>query len=450
MLYGKCYTRWKNIWTDGIFGVITGDALGSSVQFEERAAVAKHPVTDMRENETFHLPAGSWTDDSSLTLALLDSICKTDRLDLRHIMNCFVDWLDHGAYTPYGYAYDIGTGTLQAINAYKQGRDPYQCGSKSEQNNGNGSLMRIMPACLYCYEQGMEDNEAIQAIHEVGSLTHAHIRPNIACGLYYFMVKAIVSGKGVSFKDRLQEGMDLGFAYYEKALQDHENLAYYDRLRDLSAFAQVPAEKISSSGYVVDTLEAAVWAVVNTDSYESALLKAVNLGNDSDTVGAVAGGLAGLGYGCGGFWGIPDKWIEALQKHAWIGALCETVNDRLDKRVADGEPCIGFSMEDAEKAYSHMDKQFLKDYGDACGKNSLYTWDDGHRLLLRCRNCGGYILLQLSEFHGMEDDSYYADFFPVSGPKEAQLINEKYDGEKIEEAFPKRWMIGDHHPHWNM
>ena len=94
----------RNIWKDGIMGVVTGDALGCPVQFEERDEVAEHPVTGMRGNGTFNLPAGSWTDDSSLTLALLDSICKTGRMDMNDIMGNFVDWLDNGAFTPYGYS----------------------------------------------------------------------------------------------------------------------------------------------------------------------------------------------------------------------------------------------------------------------------------------------------------------------------------------------------------
>ena len=115
----------------------------------------------------------------------------------------------------------------------------------------------------------------------------------------------------------------------------------------------------------------------------------------------------------------------------------------------EGYPCVGFSMEDAEKAYEHMDKELVKDYGYICGKNILHTWDDGHRALLRCKNCGGYILFQFSEFHGMDDDCYYVDYFPVTGPKEAQEINEKYNGENVEEEFRQRWMIDDGRPQWN-
>ena len=438
-----------NYWKNGILGVVVGDALGCPVQFEDRDVVAEHPVKGMRGYGTFNLPEGTWTDDSSLTLALLDSIVQTDKLDLKHIMNNYVDWFDNGAFTPFGVSFDIGMGTMRAIAAYKHRPNPHQCGSFDERNNGNGSLMRIMPACLYCYEQGLEDKEAIRQIHLIGGLTHAHIRSNIACGLYYFMIKAVLSGRGFTFKDRLREGLEQGFSYYEKTLADHENLAYYSRLRDLNQFAETPEERIRSTGYVVDTLEAAVWSLMTTDTFENALLKAVNLGDDSDTVGAIAGGLAGLGYGIGGIGGIPQNWIDAIQRKEWILGLCEAVSNRLDKRVKDTKPCVGFSMADAKEAYKHMDKQLIQEYGRPCGTNILHTWDDGHRVLFRCKNCHGYILLQFSEFHGMEDDSYYADYFPVAGPTEAKEINERFDGEAIEEEFPHKWLIADHVPHWN-
>ncbi len=234
-------------------------------------------------------------------------------------MNNFVDWLEHGAFTPYGYAYDIGFGTESAILNYERGRNPLICGGTSEQNNGNGSLMRIMPACLYCCAKGLNSDEAIQTIHAVGSLTHAHIRANIACGLYYFMTDAVLNGEG-SLTQRLQAGLDKGFAYYEKALTDPDELKYYDRLRDLSAFRKTPAEEIQGSGYVVETIEAVVWTLITTDAFEKALLQVVNLGRDTDTTGAIAGGLAALYYG---YDAIPEAWVNEIQRKEWIEELCE-------------------------------------------------------------------------------------------------------------------------------
>ena len=312
-----------SIWKNGIMGVVVGDALGCPVQFESRAEVARHPVTGMRGFGTFNLPAGSWTDDSSLTLALLESIKRNGGIDYTDIMDNFVKWLDDGEFTPYGYAYDIGRGTMNAIRRYKHEHKPHRAGSYDEHNNGNGSLMRIMPAVLYCIERALPTDEAIGIIHRVGGLTHGHIRAKIACGLYYFMAAAILKSDGL-LNDRLQAGIDTGFAFYERYLADHENLEYYDRLHDLISFANLSEDAIRSTGYVVDSLEAAVWSLATTTDFETALLKAVNLGYDTDTVGAIAGGLAGLYYQA-----IPEAWIDALQRREWIENLIEETGHAL-------------------------------------------------------------------------------------------------------------------------
>ena len=316
-------TENTNIWLNGIMGVVVGDALGCPVQFESREEVARHPVTGMRGYGTFNLPEGSWTDDSSLTIALLESIRRVGEIDLDDIMGNFMKWLYDGEFTPYGESYDIGRGTMQAINRYKKNRKAKKCGGDEEWNNGNGSLMRIMPACLYCSvmeSSGMySDRDAIDVIHSVGGLTHAHIRSNIACGLYFFMAKYILFREG-SLQERIQEGLTQGFAFYESYLADKENLHYYDRLKDLEAFKSLPADKIKSTGYVVDALGAAVWSLITTDSFDQALLKAVNLGDDTDTVGAIAGGLAGLYYG---YDSIPEDWLSAIKRREWIEEMCE-------------------------------------------------------------------------------------------------------------------------------
>jgi len=315
-------TENTNIWLNGIMGVVVGDALGCPVQFESREEVARHPVTGMRGYGTFNLPKGSWTDDSSLTIALLESIRRVGKIDLDDIMGNFMKWLYDGEFTPYGESYDIGRGTMQAINRYRKNGKAKKCGGDEEWNNGNGSLMRIMPACIYCTvmeTSGMySDRDAIDAIHSVGGLTHAHIRSNIACGLYFFMAKQILFREG-SLQERMQEGLTQGFAFYESYLADKENLHYYDRLRDLDAFKTLPADKIKSTGYVVDALEAAVWSLITTDSFDQALLKAVNLGDDTDTVGAIAGGLAGLYYG---YDSIPENWLSAIKRREWIEDMC--------------------------------------------------------------------------------------------------------------------------------
>ena len=312
----------RNYWLDGMMGVVTGDALGNPVQFMERAAVLKRPqgpVVGMEAGGVFSTPAGTWTDDSSMSLATLVSIKEKNEVSLVDIMVRFVDWYENGTYTPFGRAFDVGIICSGAIRKYEREKDVTTCGADKERSNGNGSLMRILPVCLFAYEKRMTDEDAIQMMHGVSALTHAHLRSKISCGLYYFCVKAILDGKG-ELITRLQKGLSDGFAFYEKSGYDLTELACYSRLRDLELCSGLPESGIGSSGYVVDTLEAAIWSLITEESLKATLLKAVNLGNDADTVGAVAGGLGGLYYG---FNGIPEEWLEVIQRREWIVGLCK-------------------------------------------------------------------------------------------------------------------------------
>lgn len=165
----------------------------------------------------------------------------------------------------------------------------------------------------------MSDKEAIEYIHAVSALTHAHIRSLIACGLYYFMTKSILNNEG-TLMERLQMGVKAAFSFYKNVDPDADELNYFKRIRDLKEFSAIPEDNIRSTGYVVDTLEAAVWCLINTDSYKTCTLEAVNLGDDTDTVSAIAGGLAGLYYG---YRNIPKEWLETIQKREWIEGMCE-------------------------------------------------------------------------------------------------------------------------------
>lgn len=321
----------KNYWLDGIMGVVTGDALGDPIQFESRDRVAAHPVTEMRAGGAYAMPAGTWTDDSSMTLATLASISEKQRIDLQDIMNRFVLWMEKGEYTPFGKAFDEGGCTVSSILRYEQSGDPMTCGGIRESDNGNGSLMRILPACIYCWESEKKGTltqmQAVHLIHQVSGLTHNHMRAKIGCGLYYFLVKAILDRKMSGIKETasdtdlstaLQEGLTAGFSFYSGISETDQEIRFYRRLQNIDAFKATSVGEIRSSGYVVDTLEASVWSLLNTASFRDALLKAVNLGDDADTVGAVTGGLAGLYYG---YESIPKEWSAEIQKRTEIENL---------------------------------------------------------------------------------------------------------------------------------
>ena len=312
----------RNIWLDGIMGVVVGDALGLPVQFKSREDLRRNPLKGMVGYGTFYLPAGSWSDDSSLTLATLDSLRECSAIDCDDIMKRFSDWLMDGRYTPFGESYDQGATCVRAIRNYMRNSDAKNCGVTGEYANGNGALMRIMPVCLWAYEKVIvgewSDKEAVDAVHKVSALTHNHLRSKIACGIYYFMVKSIIDMEG-TLLERMQKGVDEAVVFYHKSPENLLQLAFYNRLLHLDTFKETAEEDIASSGYVLDSIEAAIWCLLNTDSIEESLLKAANLGADTDTVAAIAGGLAGIYYG---YEMIPAKWIEKIKMRKWMEEIC--------------------------------------------------------------------------------------------------------------------------------
>ena len=317
----------KKIWLNGMMGVVVGDALGMPVQFANRAELKLNPVKTIEGYGTYNMPPGTWSDDSSMALATLDSIRENDGVNYSDIMERFVKWLFFGEYTPAGKTFDQGNTCVEAIYNYVREKDYRTCGKTGEYANGNGALMRIMPACLYAYEKVLNEEwnvkQALECVHQISALTHNHRRSKIACGIYYFMIKNIIEGCG-SLLERLQNGIDDAVNFYHKDIVNYVELAHYTRLFQLNEFAKSHEDTIKSSGYVVDSLEAAVWGLITTDTVEECLLKVVNLGGDSDTIGAIAGGLACLFYG---YDAVPEEWRKQIIKEKEIIALCEIMEE---------------------------------------------------------------------------------------------------------------------------
>ena len=303
-----------------IFGLCVADALGVPVEFQSRAALDRNPVTGMRGHGTHNQPAGTWSDDSSMTLALLSSLANG--LDYEDIMRRFYRWLDKGEYSPYGSVFDVGITCRAAIRRFvDHDTDPIDCGSFREQDNGNGSLMRILPLLFYLHarfgDNFWQHGEAAEIIHNVSALTHAHPRSQAACGIYLSIGQALMGGGTLDESVRL--GTRRAFDYYEQRPRFAAEMHHYHPML-AGDFAATPRAQIKGSGYVVDTLNAAVWCLLNGKSYAESALLAVNLGEDTDTVAAVAGGLAGLYYGLDG---IPADWIALIPRREWIAALCD-------------------------------------------------------------------------------------------------------------------------------
>lgn len=287
---------------NGIMGLVVGDALGVPYEFKQRDTFK---ATDMIGYGTYNQPAGTWSDDSSMTLATLESFSRLGRIETEDIMNNFFDWLYRGKFTPHGQVFDVGNTTRQAINRFGLGAMPENCGGRNATDNGNGSLMRILP--LAFMDISMRD------VIRVSQLTHAHEVSIAACLIYILIARKLIVGI------EKEKAVILGVKAVEESMpEEYSELEYLKYLK---------RDEIRSSGYVVDTLEAALWCFLKTDNYRDCVLEAVNLGGDTDTIAAVAGGLAGICYGVGGEKGIPEEWIEKIACKEWIKELCEKVEN---------------------------------------------------------------------------------------------------------------------------
>ena len=310
-----------------VVGHAVADALGVPVEFCSRDELEMNPITDMTGFGTYPYPEGSWSDDTSMSLCTLDSLAKKGFVDYKDIMNNFIKWLSNNEYTPTGEAFDIGRTCLKSIIIYSQTNDIKTCGRASEHSNGNGSLMRIHPVALYLYTRNdLSVEQKIEIIHSVSALTHAHERSKIACGIYAFVLWNILDKKdkfqairgGLSKARRFYGGKSKELTYYSKLFR---RIGQLDRhYEDVDTFRPATVEDIESSGYVVHTLEAAIFCLLHSKSYEDCVLRAINLGDDTDTVGAVAGGLAGALYG---YEAIPQKWLKVLKRKDYIEDMCE-------------------------------------------------------------------------------------------------------------------------------
>lgn len=294
----------------GLLGLAVGDALGVPVEFSSREELTQEPVIDMNASNRWREPPGTWSDDSSLTFCLADSLCG--EFSLPAIADSFCRWYYEREWTARGKVFDIGITTQMAIEKLRQGVSPLRSGDSVERSNGNGSLMRILP--LAYYHKNLDFPVLLERIHQVSSITHAHLRSQMACGIYISIAIALLEGNDP--KTAYHQGLDRIEEIYGRYPYEEE-ISHFERVfsRKIETF---PVESINSEGYVIDTLEANLWCFLNSSSYTEAVLKAVNLGEDTDTTGAVTGGLAGIYYGVAD---IPKDWLETLARQEDIMAL---------------------------------------------------------------------------------------------------------------------------------
>lgn len=301
-----------------LYGSAIGDALGVPATFITRDQLKDSPVQGMRGHGTHNQAPGTWSDDTSLILCTIQSLLDNE-FSPTEIMKNFAKWYEEGFLAAHGKVFHIGNATKEAINRYKNGAESNNWGCKNDWQNGNGSLMRTLPISLYTLSE--MDSFAVDKSFLNSSLTHAHIRAKTACGYLSLLIRKLIVGES------LEEA--LGFANSEiKAYIPKSEEDNFARILDKSILT-AKEEDIQSSGYVIHTLEAAIYCIHQTDNFSDAVLMAVNLGDDSDTTASVCGALAGTIYG---YQEIPLNWIEHLANLDVLKNLFSKFADKVCQR----------------------------------------------------------------------------------------------------------------------
>lgn len=298
----------------GVIGLAVGDALGVPVEFKSREEIKLSPVVGMQSGGIHQQTEGTWSDDSSLTFCLMESLCSG--FDLHDIAGNFSNWLNNSYWTPHGDVFDRGIATTKAIHRFDNNMSPALCGGMAVGDNGNGSLMRILPIAFYLKDEAsiMVRFEHIKA---VSSITHMHFRSVFTCFIYVEYLILLIQGQ-----DRVEALKKMQMSVQSFALEMEFNpseVALFQRVL-VGNIKDLKVDEIRSSGYVLHTLEASLWCFLTSENFSESVLKAVNLGDDSDTTGAVTGGLAGSYFGRSA---ISKDWANKLARSQDVNVLIE-------------------------------------------------------------------------------------------------------------------------------
>lgn len=329
--YEQKFTKPKIDTSDAVLGFAVGDAFGVPVEFLKREEVKQINLKEMVGRDTTDqiysrwgklIPAGSWSDDTSMLIASMDSIINNNgNINYNDIMFKFIDWATRGTYSSFGKSFGIGTIVYNSLKRYSTGVPPLECGGIDIRDNGNGSLMRILPFSLYCIKTEMGEKDCADLISKASSLTHAHDISKMSCFIYTEFLRNIIETKNPLLSlERIQD-IDYSQYFSEEAIKAHKKILKHN-------FKFISEEGINSSGYVVDTLESVIYSLINSKDYEGAVETAVNMGYDTDTVGAITGSIAGILYGKEN---IPERWLDKLKRKEYLINLSNKFDSTMEK-----------------------------------------------------------------------------------------------------------------------
>jgi ADP-ribosyl-[dinitrogen reductase] hydrolase len=287
-----------------LLGLAAGDALGTTLEFKPPGTFA--PLADMIGGGTFHLKPGEWTDDTSMALCLAESLIEKRGFDAKDQMDRYCSWYERGYLSSNGRCFDIGNTVRNALENYRPIGNPFS-GSEATDAAGNGSLMRLAPVPLFF---ASDPKKAIHYASESSRTTHGTKAAVDACRYFAGLLVGALCGK---------PKLELLSPYFNPTDEpDFWNENGLDpKIAEIAAgsFKRKDLPEIRGTGYVVESLEAALWAFDRSKSFREGALLAVNLGDDADTTGAIYGQIAGAFYGAEQ---IPSEWRAKLTMHDFI------------------------------------------------------------------------------------------------------------------------------------
>lgn len=315
-----------NKFESAVWGFIIGDAMGVPFEFSYREELSKYPVTDMVGFGTHFQPPGTWSDDTSMMLCVMEYLCEEGEqtkdywvfrslLQQKKLATKFLDWYKNGAHTASGEIFDIGITTQTALEAFSKGTKTSECGVLNVAAGcGNGSLMRTLPIAYFFREDKVSLRNLIGT--RIGKITHRTILTSVCISFYNEFFFSLLNGDTKLDALKHAQSAITYIIRHTDGLIDDESIKLLTRMMQMN-FGLLKSDEIKSGGYVIETLEAAIWSFLNTNSFSEAVLLAINLGGDTDTIGALTGGLAGCYYQDG----IPENWKEKIQNKLLIESI---------------------------------------------------------------------------------------------------------------------------------
>ncbi len=299
---------------DALLGQAVGDAFGVPVEFLSREEVRLIDPYDMMGVDsqlpfssrwTISIPKGCWSDDTSMTVASMVSFINNHGIiDYQDQLQQFIEWWDHGKYCSFDYSFGLGGNISAALKRYRMGCPALKCGGRQVMDNGNGALMRILPFSLYCIFHQLGQKDTADVTGNGSAMTHGHEISKICCFIWTEYLRSVCETANAEKAIDYIENLPYQQWFSEEAMEA-VRFVVRKRIRDLTE------NDIGQTGYVVDTLYSALFSLYHADSFEKAILNAVNLGYDTDTVGAVTGAAAGIIYGKEN---IPTRWLTDLRR----------------------------------------------------------------------------------------------------------------------------------------